>query len=327
MLIRFTFSRALLPLLAAMATLLLSSAASAATITVTPTEIIEWKAVYGRIETRDTIAARARIGGTLVDLLVTEGEAVTAGQRIATIKDDKIALQVTALDAQLKALAAQLANAETELKRGQSLVESGASTAQKLGQLSTDVDVYRNQIAATEAQRQVLLEQAAEGDVLAPGAGIVLTVPQTHGAVLLTGETVATIGSGGFFLRLAIPERHADLLKAGAELSVEAGTVSLTGKLGKIYPQIENGRVIADVEVAGLPTDFVDRRVLVRVPVGHRAALLVPKAAVITRTGLDFITVDEGGTEAERSVVLGAMLGDTVEIVTGLQSGEMVVTP
>jgi hypothetical protein len=42
--------------------------------------------------------------------------------------------------------------------------------------------------------------------------GRILTVPVTKGAVIMAGEPVATIGGGGFFLRLAIPERHAALL-------------------------------------------------------------------------------------------------------------------
>ena len=45
---------------------------------------------------------------------------------------------------------------------------------------------------------------------MAPGDGRVLTVPVTRGAVVLAGEPIATIGGGGFFLRLAIPERHAE---------------------------------------------------------------------------------------------------------------------
>lgn len=45
---------------------------------------------------------------------------------------------------------------------------------------------------------------------------------------------------------------------------------------------IENGRVVADVEVEGLPDRFVDARVLVRLPVGSHAALVVPQSAIVT---------------------------------------------
>ncbi|EYD76685.1 multidrug/cation efflux pump, membrane fusion protein (MFP) family [Rubellimicrobium mesophilum DSM 19309] len=262
-----------------------------------------------------------------MELLVSESDAVTAGQRIAVVRDDKIGFQISALDAQLKALQAQLDNAEAELARGETLVDQGVATTQRLDQLRTQADVARNQIASTEAQRQLAMEQDAEGEVLAPLDGRVLGVPVTRGAVVLAGETVATLGGGGFFLRLAIPERHAALLREGATLAVETGPGSVEGRLAKVYPQVENGRVVADVEVDGLPTDFVDARLLVRVPVGSREALMIPAEAVATRSGLDFVTVTGPEGEVQRTVVLGERDGDRVEVLTGLAAGEEVVTP
>lgn len=313
--------------LAGLASLCLASLAEAGTLVVQPVAVPEWKAVYGRVEARDTLAARARVGGTLVSLDVSEGDAVKGGQRIAVVRDDKIDFQVSALDAQLKALAAQLQNAEGELVRGQTLVEKGVTTSQRLDQLRTQVDVFRNQIAATEAQRQVVVQQGAEGDVLAPNDGKVLTVPVTKGSVVMAGETVATLGGGGFYLRLSIPERHAALLEAGASLAVETADGALEGRLAKIYPQIEGGRVTADVEVADLPTEFVDARVLVRVPVGMRQAILVPTSALSSRSGIDTLRISSNGVESDRTVVLGERHGDDVEILSGLSAGDAVVLP
>jgi len=45
--------------------------------------VTEWKAVYGRIEARSRIPARARLGGTPVSLDVIEGDVVTVGQVLA----------------------------------------------------------------------------------------------------------------------------------------------------------------------------------------------------------------------------------------------------
>ena len=291
----------------------------------------EWKAVYGRVEARDLVPARARIGGTVVELLVTEGDTVAAGQRIALVRDDKLAFQIAAHDAELGALSAQLAKAEAELARGVSLVERGVVTAQRLEQLRVDVDVTRNRTAAVEAQRAVVVQQGEEGAVLAPSSGLVLSVPVTRGAVVMAGEPAATIGGGGFFLRLAIPERHARDLKEGAPIRIAAGGMQTQGRLAKLYPRIENGRVIADVEVEALDHAFVDARVAVEVPVGSRAALLVPRAAVSTRAGLDFVRVVAGGVEVERAVVPGESVtrdGEAlVEILTGLAAGETVIVP
>ena len=295
-------------------------------VTVAPAAVTEWKAVYGRIEARDRIPARARIGGTLVELTVSEGATVAAGQPIARIVDAKLDFQLGAIDAQLQALASQLDNAEAELKRGEELLARGVTTAQRLDALRTQVEVLAGQIAAQEAQKRVVQQQADEGTVLAPIGGRVLSVPVAAGAVAMPGEVVAVIGGGGFFLRLAVPERHAADLSEGAAIAIETPEGAAEGQLAKLYPQIENGRVVADVEVEGLDADFVDARVLVRLPIGTRQAILLPEAAVSTRSGLDFVTVETPEGPIERTVVTGAHADGMVEIVTGLAAGDVVVT-
>ncbi|MFB2595595.1 efflux RND transporter periplasmic adaptor subunit [Paracoccus sp. p4-l81] len=289
--------------------------------------LTDWKPVYGRIEARDNLPARARIGGTLAELTVAEGDSVTAGQPIAVIHDDKLDFQLTAVRAQIEALSAQKTNAEADLKRGEALKDRGVTTAQRLDALRTQVDVLTGQIAAQQAQARVIEQQKAEGQVLAPVAGRVLTVPQAPGAVVMPGEAVATVG-GGFYLRLAIPERHADALSQGAAIPVDLGGTTTEGRLARIYPQIENGRVIADVELPDLDAAFVDARVLVRVPVGQRQALVVPVAAIRRSAGLDMVTLDGPDGPVQRVVLPGAQhLIDgvqMVEIVTGLSAGDRV---
>ncbi|GEO86178.1 MULTISPECIES: efflux RND transporter periplasmic adaptor subunit [Alphaproteobacteria] len=295
-------------------------------------KVPEWKAVYGRVEARDSVSARARIGGTVIDLKVTEGDDVKAGDVIAVVKDDKIDFQIAAIEAQLLGLRASMENAQSELTRGEELIKRGVTTAQRLDALRTQVDVVRNQIAAAEAQRSVVVEQGKEGAVLAPANGKVLTVPVTKNSVIMAGEPVATIGGGGFFLRLAIPERHADLLQMNATIEIDSGNGHESqGRLAKIYPEIDNGRVIADVEVEDLPTAFVNKRLLVRVPVGEREALLLPVDALTSRFGVDYVTVKSGEGTAERAVVTAKPIlrdgKEMTEILTGLAAGEEVVLP
>lgn len=314
-----------------LALLSVAGVAQAANLTLQRVVVPEWKAVYGQVEARDSVLARARIGGTIIDLRVTEGDTVRAGDVVAVVKDDKLDFQIKAIDAQLLGLKASLKNAQAEFDRAERLIKSGAATAQRLDQLRTEADVVRNQIAATEAQRSVVVQQQSEGQVLAPSDGRVLRVPVTKAAVVMPGEAVADIGGGGFFLRLAIPERHAVSLKQGSEIRIATAGRSLSGILAKIYPQIENGRVIADVEVSALDTDFVNARVLVELPIGSRQALVVPRSALTTRSGIDFVTVSENGKPVERAVVAGDVIDitgtDGIEILTGLQPGDIVVTP
>ncbi|MCA8880236.1 MAG: efflux RND transporter periplasmic adaptor subunit [Rhodobacteraceae bacterium] len=310
-----------------LAALVVADPSVAGTITLEPVTVTEWKAIYGTVAPRTDVAARARIGGIVQDLLVTEGDAVTAGQRLATVHDEKLSFQIAAFDAQIEALQAQLATAQTDLERGQALIQRGVTTAQQVDQLRTAVDVIQGQIASAQAGRAVVEQQGAEGDVLAPDDGRVLTVPVTRGAVILAGEPVATIGSGGIFLRLAVPERHAAVLKEGSTIRVGGAGTTTEGRLAKVYPEIEGGRVTADVEVADLPDAFVNARIPVELPVGTREALMVPAAAVATRSGIDFVTVMEDGAEVARAVVAGEANGDEVEVLTGLAAGDEVVVP
>lgn len=306
------------------------SAAHAADIKLQTVNIPEMKAVYGQIQPRNTVLARARLGGTMVGLSVTEGDLVKAGDVIAEVKDQKIDFQIKAVDAQLQGLNASKNDARVELERAERLVRSGATSTQRLDQLSTQLDVITNQVRQAEAQRSLLVQQTSEGAVVAPSDGRVISVPVTRDAVVMAGETIATIAGGGLFLRLAIPERHAHELSQGARIRIEAAGERLEGELVKIYPQIEGGRVTADVEVDDLETDFVAARVLVELPVGNREALVVPSTSLSSRAGIDFVAVREGDKVVERAVVAGNALEldgqEHIEILSGLVVGDVVVT-
>lgn len=313
--------------------------ATAAEFKVAPVTVTVMKSVYGEVQTRDTLAARARIGGTVHDISVKVGDEVKEGDVIATVVDPKLALQLQALDAQIKSAAAQLDNARTTLERTQKLFQQGAATRSSLDQAQTNVDVLASQLNAAKANRTVVAQQVKEGAVLAPGTGRVLTVPLADGSVILPGETVATMATGGYFLRLALPERYAGGIAKGGKVVVakrgvvpgETSAATLKGTIVTVYPEIENGRVMADVEVPGLGGFFVGERTLVSLPIASRKAIAVPPAAVTTRHGLDFVTLRKGAEKFEVSVIPGEPVrtsqGVMTEILTGLRLGDKVVVP
>ena len=208
-------------------------------LTLAKVPVTEWKAVYGTVEARDRIPARARLGGTLVKLSVVEGDEVSAGQDLATVVDDKLEFQLAALAAQSDGLAAQLANAEADLARGEELLKDGVTTIQRVDALRTQVGVLKGQVAALEAQAEVITQQAKEGTVLAPVSGRVLDVPVAEGAVVMPGEVVAVVGGGGTFLRIAVPERHALALNAGDTILISGAAGD---REGHPCPGLSSGR-------------------------------------------------------------------------------------
>jgi hypothetical protein len=133
---------------------------------------------------------------------------------------------------------------------------------------------------ARVAERSVIQQQLTEGNVLAPTSGRVLKVPLRAGTVVLPGEPVAQIAEQNFVLRLRVPERHAGFLKAGDPVHIDAAELGESdarfGSIKLVYPQIEDGRVVADANVEGLGDYFVGRRVRVWVSAGKRTAIVIP---------------------------------------------------
>lgn len=322
------------------AALLLAAAAlpaAGAEFTVGTSTIPEMKAVFGQVQSRNLVPARARIGGTVRTVSVSEGTQVEEGETVATVVDEKIALELAAAEARIREVRSQLDNARTELERAEQLLARGIAPQGRVDQAKTQFDVATNQLAAAESARAVIEQQAREGAILAPATGRVLTVPVTPGSVVMPGEEIARIATGRYYLRLSLPERHAAQITEGSTVRLArrglapSSETGREGRIVKVYPEISEGRVIADVEVDGLGDYFVNERTLVWIPVGSRSALAVPPAAVTTRHGVDYVALVTAGGSLEVAVVLGETVqaddGPMVEILTGLRDGDKVLIP
>ena len=332
-----------MPRLAVLAFLLLplaarpARAAPPASFTVIARTVADQKAVFATVESRNVVPARARIGGTVIDLSVHDGDQVAAGQTIATVHDEKLRLQITALDAEIAGLRSSLAQAELDLGRANALAHSGAVSRQELDRARTAVLVATSALNARIAARAVAAQQQAEGAVLAPIAGRVLTVPVTDGTVVLAGDSVATVAEQHFVLRLRIPERHALHLKVGDTVRLDGQELGesgpVFGRITLVYPEIAAGVVRADATAPGIGSYFVGERVRVWVPAGRREAIVVPAGFVFTRFGLDYVRLrQKDGKVIDVPVQRGLPLPtpsmpDGLQVLAGLTAGEILVRP
>jgi RND family efflux transporter MFP subunit len=307
------------------------------TFLVAPSSIRDEKAVFATVQSAYVVPARSRIGGTILDLKVRQGDAVKSGQVIATVADAKLALQINSYAAQVQAASAQVAQAKVEYDRAQRLVAQGAIARNAFDQARTNYNVALSNLKSINAQRSVVQQQVTEGEILAPTSGRVITVPVTAGTVVMNGDTVATVAEQDFVLRLKVPERHARFMKAGDAVRLEDDDMSLTssrsGRINLVYPQIEAGQVMADATVAGLSDYFVGERVRIWVAAGSRQAIIVPERLLVTRSGIDYarlwrkdgppltVPVQRGQARAR------AGIADGVEILSGLRPGDRLIAP
>lgn len=319
-------------LLLTAAPLLFPTKASAETLlAVAMRDIVDQKAVFATVESPNVVPARARIGGTIAELAVRDGDAVAPGQIIAVVGDEKLVLQLRALDAQIVGLQSQLAQVQADLARGEILLRQGSAPRVTVEQTRTAAEVATAALRVRTAERAVLQQTLSEGAVLAPVAGRILKVPVTKGSVVLPGDGIAMIAEQTFLLRLRVPERHAAFLKAGDPVRLDAGQLGVAtpvaGRITLIYPQIEEGRVIADATVAGLGDYFVGERVRVWIGAGIRRGIVIPPGLITTRAGLDYVRLRGAKDSNELPVQRGQDSADGVEILSGLRPGDVLVVP
>ena len=299
--------------------------------------IADEKAVFATIESVNVIAARARLDGTVSELRVDEGDIVETGQVIAIVTAAQIDPQIAGASAQMAAAQSELAQARADLARTEALVASDAAPRAELEAARTRVAMLESQANAMRQQRDVLVERSREGEILAPSAGRVLRVPVVQGAVVRPGETIAEIGLDARVLRLRLPERHARSIKEGDP--VRLGDAAMTegvagqGMIVQVYPEISDGRVIADAQVEGLGDFFAGERVRVYIAVDEREAVVIPRRYIRTRFGVDYVrlaTADGGAVDM--AVQTGPerpseTYPDGVEVLSGLGAGDILVAP
>ena len=314
---------------------LFAAPAAAEPLVVRESVIVDRKAVIATVEPLHQLIARARIAGAIASLTIKEGDDVKAGQIVAEVADQKLALQMQALDARIASQKATRDQAKTDYDRIAELARRGVSTQTQLDQARTNLDVAERNLAAIKGDREVIAQQANEGAVLAPQAGRVLSVPVSVGRVVMPGETIATLAEDKYILRLQLPERHAQFLRAGDRVSIGARGPSdqgqgatRDGRVRIVYPEIQGGRVIADVDVSGLGDYFVGERTRVYIDTGKRRAIEIPANYLYRRAGVNYVKLADGD---EIVVQPGETHDDngvkSVEILSGLVDGDRIVTP
>jgi RND family efflux transporter MFP subunit len=306
---------------------------------VMPQEIDDLKSVYATVRSRDLIQARVRTPGTIDQLKIDEGDFVKQGEVLALVTDPKLGLRIKALDARIVADESRLETAKTELARSKTLQERGFASQSRLDQAQTAYDVAANELKSARADRSVIETESQEGEVLAPTSGRVLKVPVTVGSVVLAGESIATIAANEYLLRLELPERHARFMKVGDKIRLGARGLGpdegplAEGRISQVYPELQDGRVVADAEVPDLGSYFVGERVLVWISAGKRQTFVVPRAYVFKRFGLDYVRLKkDDGSLADVVVQTGRDVKDAggkdkVEILAGVAAGDKLVQP
>lgn len=305
------------------------TAATGPRLAVQRAKVTNWQDVSAEIATVDQAQVLARIPGILTSLTVREGDMVRRGQTIGRIVDSQLGYQAGAYGAQAAAAQAQAAQAQAELARVRFLHENGVYADARLEQAEAAASAAAAQVRAAKQQQSAVGAVAAQGAVIAPATGRVLRADVPAGAPVAPGMAIAIITAGPTVLRLEMPESLADKVRAGSRVTARIGDQSVSGTVSKLYPSVAAGQITADVNMPGLDSALIGRRVAAQVEAGSREALLVPASYVTTRYGIDYVTLVDRGGAASQVPVQTAPSAEPgkVEILSGVNLGDTLAGP
>ena len=222
----------------------------------------------GKIEPREEIEIKPNISGIIQTINVDEGDKVTAGQLIATIRIVPNVTDVNNATMQINNSQIQLTNAKVNVQNQQKQYEMQAKlykqgviskqeyiTAQQ--QLETTIQQQKlavQQLNASQKQLQIVrtgatpeLQSMATTQIRAKAAGTVLEIPVKVGSQVIeansfnAGTTICSIADlNSLIFKGNIDEAQAGKLKQGMDMSVVIGALqnkSFPGKLTLIAPK------------------------------------------------------------------------------------------
>jgi RND family efflux transporter MFP subunit len=228
--------------------------------------------------------------------------------------------------------AAELSQSGILPRSEQDAVEAAWAVAQT--RLDRAVEETRTRLATVaqrRAEHDIARQQLADTAIRAPIEGIVQMRQGSVGEYVAVGTPVVTVvESDPLRLRLEVPEREASLVRVGqaTRLRVEGDDSEYEGAIARVSPALDEEsrmlRIEADVPLSGglRPGLFARASIVVR---EAEPALCVPDDALVTFAGIERVLVVEEGKAREKTITTGRRAGATIEVVAGLEPGEVVV--
>jgi len=272
------------------------------------------------LEPQNTAVLVARRQGQIVSLPAEEGDWVEKGRTLAQIDDT---------EAQLALNRAKLAHeiAEREIERGRQLKERN---------LISDKELDDRELAKRTAWQQ--LEQAkydlTQTRVVAPFSGRVVRRLVNLGETVTPGKDCFEVSDFDPLLaRIYFPERELARIKVGQSALLELSTApgkEFPATVSLVNPAVDrtNGTFKVTLEVRD-PSGTLRPGSFARVRLRTGTfddALVISRRALVSEDGDDFVFVAQGDSVSRVRVGLGAVSGDTAQILTGLAEGDSVVT-
>lgn len=273
----------------------------------------------GSLMAYESVELMPEASGRIVELNIQEGQKVQKGQLLLKLNDQELVANLMKSEAMLRLQKEQL-NRQDELIKIQGIsTEERDKTQQALDAASADVEYYRALINKTE--------------IRAPFSGILGFKHVSEGAYVAPGTSICKLyQTNKLKLEFSIPERYSSQVKLPMDVlfTLQGSTEKYKAKVYALEPGIDiqtrSVSLRASVEndnASLLPGRFAD----ISVPLStNLSAIMVPTQCIIPVLKGQKVWLSVNGKAISKEVQVGFRNDKEIEVVSGIDSGDTVLT-
>lgn len=283
--------------------------------------------LQGRVDTRNIsyVAPPNGQGGIVKALYVTQGQSVRKGQVLARLDDQQIRQQIEPLRVQLSA-------AEDTYKRTKNMYDQGVGAYQQVLTAQTQVESLRKQIGIIQNQISLMT-------VTAPTSGVADQVNVRVGEAFMgatqAGPQIRIVNTNDLKVVTQVPESYLNKVAVGTTLEVSFPELNRTinTKVNVVSKVIDPASRSFYIE-AKIPSDpslKPNQIAMVKIrDYASQGAITIPVNTLQNDEKGKFVMVaaNENGRQVARKrvIVVGELYNDQLEVKSGLQAGDVLIT-
>jgi len=275
-------------------------------------------------------------GGVVTNIYVKQGDHVSKGQLLLKLDDASQRQSVIAAQQQVSGIAAQLEQAKTVFERQQNLWKENIGTELQVLNAKTSLESLQSQYKAAKANVEIAEEQVNNTAVRAGISGVINTLTVKVGEFFTAGSQIQIVNNDDLKVTVNVPENYAGKIKLGSVMHVtlpDAGGKDLVTKVNVV------GRLIDPISrtfyIEGkVPLDPVLRPnqvAMARIKdYSDPKSITIPTNTIQNDEKGKYIMVAAGQGEKmaakKRYVTVGQMYHDQLEVKSGLEPGDVIIS-